>query len=53
MLSGEFTFQMLDNAIDIFCGTEITIPKDAEYGLTNRSDNVSVIEFTYLNPLDE
>lgn len=47
ILYGEFILQHDDGELEVFAGTDITIPKDAKYGLVNCSDDVGIIHFTY------
>lgn len=47
ILSGNFTLHCEDQDIEVSGATEISIPTGARYGLTNRSDCVGIVEFTY------
>ncbi|XP_055326926.1 uncharacterized protein LOC129580489 isoform X2 [Sitodiplosis mosellana] len=47
ILRGQFRVQSNNEEIDAHAGSDITIPKDATYGLNNYSDDVGIIQFTY------
>lgn len=49
ILRGEFKIQSGDIEFEAIAGTDLTIPKDAEYGLVNCGDDIGFIHFTYAN----
>lgn len=47
VLTGEFTLHCDGENIEVYGGTDVSVPAGARYGLTNRGDYVGIIEFTY------
>lgn len=47
VLTGDFTLQCDDEDIEIGPVSDIRIPAGSRYGITNRGDDIGIIEFTY------